>query len=128
MYLQNVSIYANISLMREIKFLVLNNKKCPVEEFLDSLNSKMAQKVTWVLSLIEEEAFIPQKYFKKLTNSDDIWECRISFSSDIVRIFAFFDKNNKVILTHGFIKKTQKTPREEILRAENYKKEYLKKA
>ena len=112
--------------MREIKFLVLKNKKCPVEEFLDSLNPKMAQKVTWVLSLIEEEDFVPQKYFKKLTNSDDIWECRIAFSSDIVRIFAFFDHNNKIILTHGFIKKSQKTPKDEIAKAKNYKKDYFK--
>ena len=59
-----------------------------------------------------------------MTGTDDIWECRIKQGSNIYRIFAFW-KGNEIILTHGFIKKTQKTPRNEIEKAENYKKDYF---
>ncbi len=97
---------------------------CPVEEFLDSLQAKPAQKIAWTLNLIEDMAIVPSVYFSKMIGTDGIWECRIKFGSNIYRIFAFFDRN-KVILTHGIIKKTQKTPSEEIKRAESYKKDYF---
>ena len=47
------------------------------------------------------------------------------WQSDIFRILGVFDKNNVLILTNGFRKKTQKTPSSEIERAEKYKIEYL---
>ncbi len=112
--------------MIEIVFLKLKNNKCPVEEFLDSLTPKIAQKVTWVLKIIQEGQIVPRKYFKKLTNTNDIWECRIAFSTDSVRILAFFDKKNRLVLTHGFMKKTQKTPKEEITKAEKFREYFLK--
>ena len=49
---------------------------------------------------------------------------RISASRDEARIFYFFLIENKIILTNGFIKKTQKTPRKEINRALEYKADY----
>ena len=52
--------------MREIIFYETESGKSPVEEFLESLSPKEAQKVTWVLRLIEELPTIPKKYFKKL--------------------------------------------------------------
>jgi len=67
--------------MREINFYKTASGKCPVDEFLESLPSKKSQKVTWVLSLIEELPSIPTQYFKKLVNTDDIWEVRIVFGS-----------------------------------------------
>jgi len=45
---------------------------CPAEEFLDSLSAKQAQKVTWVMELVEELDVVPVKYFKKMTGTDDI--------------------------------------------------------
>ncbi|MFH1977346.1 MAG: type II toxin-antitoxin system RelE/ParE family toxin [Pseudomonadota bacterium] len=45
----------------------------------------------------------------------------------IYRIFCFFDTHSVVILTHGFIKKTQKTPKQEIERAETYRKDFLRR-
>lgn len=101
--------------------------KCPIQEFLDSLPGKVAQKVTWVLSLLEDLDSVPSSYFKKLIGTEDIWECRIHFSSNAYRIFCFFEGNSVVILTHGFAKKTQKTPRQEIERAESYRREYLQR-
>ena len=107
-----------------IKFYKTARGACPVEEFLDSLPSKVAQKVTWVLEIIESHDSTPSSYFKKLVNTE-IWECRIQFGSNIYRIMAFFDGNAIVILTHGFIKKTQKTPASEITLAKQYRADYL---
>jgi len=53
-----------------INFYKTSNLKCPVTEFLDSLSGKAAQKVTWVLKLIEETQIVPKEYFKKLTPYD----------------------------------------------------------
>jgi len=67
---------------------------------------------------------LPDTYFKKLTNTE-IWECRIQYGSNNYRILCFFDKGSIIILTHGFVKKTQKAPYNEIKRAEEYKSDYL---
>lgn len=110
--------------MRKVIFYRTVNGKCPVEEFLDSLPGKVAQKIVWVLKLLEDLEVVPAVYFSKMSGTDDIWECRIKQGSNIYRIFAFW-KGNEIILTHGFIKKTQKTSQNEIEKAENYKKDYL---
>jgi hypothetical protein len=60
--------------MRQIKFYRKKSGKSPVEEFLDSLKPKHAKKVTWTLRLIEDMDQVPVQYFKKLKNTDDIWE------------------------------------------------------
>ncbi|MBF0327712.1 MAG: type II toxin-antitoxin system RelE/ParE family toxin [Nitrospirae bacterium] len=110
---------------KTIIFYRTADDKCPVQEFLDSLSGKVAQKATWVLSLIEELDIVPASYFKKLVSAENIWECRMQFGSNAYRIFCFFDGSSVVVLTHGMIKKTQKTPQREIEKAEAYKKDYL---
>ena len=96
--------------MRTIIFYRSINEIWPVEEFLDSLNGKQAQKVAWVLSLVEEFATVPRQYFKKLVNTEDIWEVRVQSGNNIFRLLGFFDDGQLVVLTNGFAKKTQKTP------------------
>jgi len=112
---------------KTIRFYRIADGKCPVQEFLDSLSGKVAQKVAWVLSLVEDLDVVPSTYFKKLVSTGEIWECRIQFGSDAYRIFCFFDGNSVVVLTHGLIKKTQKTPQREIERAEAYRRDYLQR-
>jgi hypothetical protein len=63
--------------MKEIHFFKRADGSSPVEEFIDGLTDKQAQKVAWVLKLIEDMEIIPAQYWKKLTNADDIWEARI---------------------------------------------------
>lgn len=53
-----------------------------------------------------------------------VFELRIKFASDITRIFYFFFVGHKIVLTNGFVKKTQKTPAHEIERALQYKADY----
>ena len=101
----------------------------PVETFLDSLDSKQAQKVTWVLKLIEEFDVVPVQYFKKLVSTNNIWEVRVQFGGDIFRLLGFLDvgDGSLVILTNGFAKKTEKTPPQEIKLAEQRRRDYLKR-
>lgn len=61
----------------EIIFYKTRNNKCPVKEFLDTLDWKEAKKIANVLKAIKEIENIPKFYFKKLSGTDDIWECRI---------------------------------------------------
>ena len=70
---------------------------------------------------------VPIQYFKKLSGTDELWECRIDVGRMAYRILCFMDSGNLVVLTNGFGKKTQKTPREEIQRAEKYRTEYVKR-
>ena len=62
-----------------------------------------------------------------MTGTDGLFEIRIEVSGNIFRIFAFFDKGNLVILGNGFQKKSQKTPRREIVKALKIKEEYENK-
>ncbi len=111
--------------MRTINFYRLPKGESPIEEFLDSLSGKQAQKVLWVLQLVEELDVVPRQYFKKLADTEDLWEIRIQLGSDIFRLLGFFDSGTLLILTNGFAKKTQKTPPQEIALAIRRKEEYL---
>ena len=111
---------------RTVIFYRTVDGKCPVQEFIDSLPGKVAQKIVWVLKLLEDLEFVPSSYFKKLVGTEEIWECRIQFGSNTYRIFCFFI-DNSVILTHGFVKKSQKTPAREIERAEAYRRDFFRR-
>ena len=110
--------------VREVNFYRLPNGQCPVEDFLDSLSGKQAQKVTWVLKLIESLEFIPAQYFKKLEGRD-LWEVRAQLGSNDFRLLGFFDGGALVILTNGFLKKSQRTPEKDIQLAEQRRMDYL---
>ena len=89
------------------------------------MSGKVAQKIIWVLRLIEDLEIVPSTYFKKLTGSEEIWECRIRHGSNTYRIFCFFDSHSVVVLTHGIEKKSMKTPKQEIEKAESYRRDFL---
>ena len=74
-----------------------------------------------------ENGTISTDLFKKLKGSD-IWELRTQYGGMAYRILAFWDKPERslVIATHGFVKKTAKTPVKEIAKAEAIMKEYYK--
>lgn len=110
--------------MREIVFYRMESGRCPAEEFLDSLPSRQAQKVAWVMQLVEELEIVPAHYFKKLRDTNGLWEIRVQVATEIYRFLGFFDKANKLIINHAFQKKCQKTPKREIDIAEARRKEY----
>ena len=65
-----------------------------------------------------------QKYFKHIEGTKGLYEVRVEVGSNIYRIFSFFDKGNLVVLGNGFQKKTQKTPKQEIIKALKIMEEY----
>lgn len=113
--------------MKTIEFYKTLSGASPVQNFLDSLSDKQVEKVLWVLKLVKELDKVPATYFKKLVNTDGIWEVRVIFSGDIFRILGFIQTNSLVVLTSGFQKKTQETPKTEIELAEARKHDYIKR-
>ena len=112
---------------REVIFYRIGMGRSPIDEFLNTLSSKQAQKVAWVLNLVEELDIVPSQYFQKMPNTEDLWEVRVRTGSNIFRFLGFFDGTKLVILSHAFQKKTQKTPRQAIQLAEERKRDYFRR-
>ena len=96
---------------------------CPAEEFILSQDKKMQAKLFMALEFLEEKGpLLREPYSKSL--GDGIFEVRAKQGSDISRVLYFFVVGKRIILTNGFVKKTQKTPTNEIERAKRYRKDY----
>ncbi len=93
-------------------------------DFFAGQRKKVKDKIVWTLRLVEELPRVPETYLKSLEGADALFEIRIKQGSEIFRIFCFFDEGNLIILTNGFQKKTQKTPKQEIERVLKIKEEY----
>ena len=104
----------------EVKFLE------EAKEFLDSLADKPREKI--IYNIRKAQLTQDKELFKKL--NDEIWEFRTLYNKTHYRLFAFWDKIDKidtlVISTHGLIKKTDKTPPGDIIKAERLRNLYLK--
>lgn len=96
----------------------------PAFAFLESLPEKVKDKIAYNIS--KSRYFMDKELFKKL--NDEIWEFRTKFQGLTYRLLAFWDKDsgNLVVATHGFLKKSKKTPVKEMERAEALKREYYK--
>lgn len=96
----------------------------PAKEFLNNLDIKMQAKMARTIQILQDNGTaLREPYSKPLEGG--IFELRAKVGSDISRVLYFFFVGKKVILTNGFIKKTQKTPKAEIERAKSYRDEYL---
>lgn len=93
-------------------------------EFLQSLPKKASDKIVYNIS--KSMLITDNELFKKLDGTD-IWEFRTLYNGIKYRLLAFWDTESEalVIATHGFVKKTQKTPAKEIAKAEAIRKEYF---
>jgi phage-related protein len=65
-----------------------------------------------------------ENYLKHIESNKGLYEIRVKSGREIFRIFCFFDKGKLIIITSGFQKKTQKTPKNEILKALKIMEEY----
>jgi phage-related protein len=94
-------------------------------EFLENLDKKAREKV--IYNIRKAQITSDKELFKKLT--EEIWEFRTLFNKTHYRLFAFWDKSDKietvVISTHGLIKKTDKTPQGDLDKAERFRKLYF---
>ncbi len=95
------------------------------DEFLDSLPQKAKGKI--LSNIMKAKYVIDPKLFKKLEGTD-IWEFRTKYDGIQYRMLAFWDTttNSLVVATHGFVKKVQKTPKQQIKRAEEIRAIYFK--
>jgi uncharacterized protein (TIGR01639 family) len=95
------------------------------KEFLDGLDEKARNKILY--TIWKSRSSNDKELFKKLQN--EIWEFRIKFNKTCYRLFAFWDKTDKintvVISTHGLIKKANKISKSEIERAEQLRTKYF---
>jgi phage-related protein len=98
----------------------------PAEEFILAQDVKMRAKIFAMLEFLEDKGpELREPYSKPL--GDGIFEIRAKQGSDITRVLYFFVVGKKAILTHGFVKKTQKTPSGEIARAKRYRADYQRR-
>ena len=95
------------------------------KEFYVAQTAPVRDKINQVLKLIETQRLIPAKVFRYLENSDGIYEIRVEVGNNIYRIFCCFDEGDLVILFNGFQKKSQKTPVEQLDRAEELMNKYF---
>jgi phage-related protein len=105
----------------KVEFYVRPSGEAPAEEWLESTSESMQQKFAALFSWLGDQGKIwNERKFKHLTESDQIFE----FKADDGRVLCFFFFGKRVILTNGFKKKGDKTPRGEIDRAEMLKHEF----
>ncbi len=107
----------------DVEFYEKADKTRPAEEFILSEDNKMQAKIFKALERLEMMGNELREPYSKYLR-DGIFEIRAEQGSDISRVLYFFVVGRKVILTNGFRKKTQKTPRSEIELAKKYKAEY----
>ena len=104
-----------------IEFFVISNGVVPAEEWLEQLPLAIQQKFAALFARMGDTGKIwNERKFKHLAETDQIFE----FKVEVNRILCFFFVGRKLILTHGFRKTGDKTPKREIERAEMYKQEF----
>ena len=107
-------------------YYVSDSGRVPVKKFIDSLASRTQQKYFAVIGMLEKLGKnLPEPHAKSLGNG--IYELRFKGQEGYIRILHFFYDGNKIILTNGFIKKSNKTPKKEMTLAEKRKEQYLNK-
>ena len=107
-----------------VEFYETRKGECPAEEFIEMQEVKMRAKILRMIGLLEEygnELRMPYSEYL----SDGICQIRAQVGTDITRVLYFFYNGKKIIVTNGFVKKTQETPPMEIELAKKYRLDYL---
>ena len=109
----------------DVVFFEDESGKSPVEEFLLSADNKMRAKMVGLLEILGENGpELREPYSKAI--GDGIFEIRCKLGNNNTRILYFFYVGKKIILTNGFVKKTQKTPKSEIELAKKRREQYIR--
>ena len=109
-----------------VEFFEKENGEVPVEKFIYSLGNKLEAKFYRLLDMLAKNGPDLREPYSKYIN-DGIFELRPRVGNDIARALYFFYDGKRIIVTNGFIKKTQKTPIKEIEIAKKYRNEYLRR-
>jgi phage-related protein len=108
-----------------VDFYITKQGKCPIDEFLDSLEKKVrAKTMKWIQQLESEGPNLIRPYADILV--DDIRELRVQFRSKQYR-FLYFFYSKRVVMTHAFLKKTDEVPSVEVERAKRYRKDWIER-
>lgn len=107
-----------------VTFYVKGDGTSPAMDFIMSQNEKMQSKILSHVTLLAERG--PNIHDDRISKAlkDGIFELRAQIATDETRVLYFFVKGKKVVLTNGFVKKTQKTPPQEIETAKKYREDY----
>ena len=108
----------------EVEYFEKSDGSHPAEEFILAQDAKMRAKLLRLISLLAEFGNGLRKPYSESLD-DGIFEIRARQGSDITRVLYFFMSGKKIILTHGFVKKTQKTPPSEVSLAKKYRSEHM---
>jgi phage-related protein len=110
----------------QVVFFEKENGETPAEDFINSLDVKMSAKIYRLLMMVSENRpELREPYSKHL--GDGIFELRAKVGSDASRVLYFFFAGRRVVVTNGFIKKTQKIQRSVIDKAKAFRKEYTER-
>lgn len=110
----------------EIKFYEDRAGRVPVIEFLDSLDLKMRQKMLRAIQALQDIG-MPFEFRYQSHWTIAYFEHRDKAETNISRVMYFFVVGDRAVLTHGFIKKTEKTPPREIERAKKIRNDYIER-
>lgn len=95
------------------------------QEFYVGQTDAVRRKINYCIDAVRTLDRVPKTILKNIEDSDGLYEIRVEAGSNIFRIFCCFDEGSLVILFNGFQKKTQKTPKQQIVRARNLMKEFF---
>lgn len=108
----------------EVIFYEREDGDMPAKDFIMSLDKKMRAKMSDMIVLLRDNGNeLREPYSKPL--GDGIFELRAKVGSDISRVLYFFYVGKQIVLTNGFVKKTQKIPKGVLEKAKEYRKDYL---
>lgn len=112
--------------MSEVKFRTIVIFKEYFTKFYDKQSIKVKEKIIWTFRLIEQIENVPEEYLKHLEGTDGLFEIRVKLGTNAYRILCFFDKGKIIVIGNGFIKKSQRTPKNEIAKGYKIRDEYEK--
>lgn len=102
----------------------------PAGKYIKSLDTKLKAKVVWEIDLLEKYGFdLKEPHVKPIKGKKyhGLYELRIQFSSDISRIFYFYEIEEGFVILHGYTKKDKKTDSKELDIALKYMKDYIER-
>lgn len=110
----------------EVIYYETEDHKCPIMEFIDSRKKRNQAKVLSYVSLLQDNGPNLTRPYADLLE-EGIHELRVKLSGEQTRILYFFCFRNLIVLTHAFIKTTNKVPKAEIKKAKKYRDDFLKR-
>jgi len=110
-----------------LEFLVDESGKSPVEDFLDSLDVKTRARFRWSMEQLRVRNVQAREPLVRHLEGD-LWELREESRTNIYRVVYFFFTGRRIVLLHGFQKKSQRTPRGELETARQRQRTFLSQA